>query len=328
MLDWLEGHGVTEVLMACGFRAEQLRSALDAAGTGNLRIRYLEEPEPLGTAGPIRLAADGGMLAKRFLMLNGDVLADLDLSALTELHAERDAVATLGLYPVDDPSHYGLVRRAEDGEIREFLEKPDPAEIDTDEINAGTYVLERSVVDLIPPGRAVSIEREVFPRLVGQGLFGRRLDGYWMDIGTPERYLRASWDILERRVQTKAGARLDEAGMLVEGGAEVERSAEVIAPGLVESGCAIGADAATGPLAVLGRGTSLGRGCRVTESVLDDGCVIGDGAVLEGTILAGRVEVGAGARIGSGAVIGHGATIGEGVQLGKDARIAPGEKAQ
>ena len=126
-------------------------------------------------------------------------------------------MATLALHPVDDPSAYGLVRRAggptapgasppsADGEVLEFLEKPDPGEIDTDEINAGAYVLERSVIDLIPPGAMVSIEREVFPRLVGQGLYGHRLEGYWMDIGTPERYLQASWDILEGRVRTDAG---------------------------------------------------------------------------------------------------------------------------
>ena len=125
------------------------------------------------------------------------------------VHSERDALASLALYPVDDPTSYGLVRKdPETGAVTEFLEKPDPAEIDTDEVNAGAYVLERSVVDLIPAGRSVSIEREIFPRLVGQGLFGLRLEGYWMDIGTPERYLQASWDILTGRVETEVEARM------------------------------------------------------------------------------------------------------------------------
>ena len=325
MLDWVGRHGVDEVVLACGFGTDELRSALgDEPGHGP-RIHYLEEPEPLGTAGPIRLAADRGLLGERFLALNGDLLADLDLSALIELHAERRAVATLGLHPVDDPTQYGLVRRGPGGEVGGFLEKPEPSAIDTDEVNAGTYVLERSVIELIPPGRAVSIEREVFPRLVGQGLFGKRLDGYWMDIGTPERYLRASWDILERRVVTDAGARLDPDGLLAEEGAEIDPAAAVTPPALVEAGCEVGPGAAIGALAVLGAGTSVGAGAELSSSVLDDGCSVGAGAVVRGAILGARVEVGSEARIGSGSVIGEGARIEAGAQVGEDARIAPGE---
>jgi mannose-1-phosphate guanylyltransferase len=327
MLDWVRRHGVDEVVLACGFGTHELRSALGESEGDGPRIHYLEEPEPLGTAGPIRLAADRGLLTNRFLALNGDLLTDLELSALVELHAERDAVATLGLYPVDDPTHYGLIRRARDGEVTGFLEKPDPAAIDTDEVNAGTYVLERSVVELIPPGRAVSIEREVFPRLVGRGLFGKRLDGYWMDIGTPERYLKASWDILERRVVTDAGARLDGDGLLVEGSADVDPAAAVTPPALVEGGCAVGSDAVVGARAVLGAGTTVGAGAEVSSSVLDDGCSVAPGAVVRGSILAARVEVGSGARIGSGAVIGEGARIEAGAVVGEHARIGPGERA-
>ena len=199
MIEWLAGHGVTEVVLACGFLPDVLSEALageeERAGVA---IRYVVEPERRGTAGAIRFAADelGDRLGDRFLALNGDVLTDLDLSALQRVHDERGARATLGLHPVEDSSAYGLVRSDEEGEVLEFLEKtgePVPGEI-----NAGMYVLERSVLDLIPPGEEVSIERDVFPRLVGDGLHGTCLDGYWMDIGTPERYLQASWDILER----------------------------------------------------------------------------------------------------------------------------------
>ena len=151
-------------------------------GDGGPRLRYVEEPEARGTAGAIRFAER--FLDERFLALNGDVLTDLDLTALMDLHEQRGATATLALHPVDDPSAYGLVRRKEDGEIVEFLEKPDPKQIDTDEINAGAYVLERSVLDLIPSDREVSIEREVFPSWWARAC-GLRLPGYWMDIGTP-----------------------------------------------------------------------------------------------------------------------------------------------
>jgi mannose-1-phosphate guanylyltransferase len=303
MVDWLSRHGVTEIVMGCGFGADALRAALGDGGGRGPSIRYVEEPEPLGTAGPIRLAADLGLLGDRFLALNGDLLTDLDLTALVGAHVEREAVATLALHPVDDPTSYGLVRRAEDGEVRGFLEKPDPAEIDTDEVNAGAYVLERAVVDLIPAGRAVSIEREVFPRLVGQGLYGLRLEGYWMDIGTPERYLQASWDILERRVETDVD--VDGSGILIEDGASV-------AP-----------DASVGPRAVVARGSKVAAGATVEASVLLARCRVGAGPEIRGSILGPGVEVGERARIPAGAVIGEGARIAAGAELPAGARVDP-----
>ena len=152
LVDWLGRHGIDEVIMACGFKAETLREALGDDVPGGPSIRYLQEDEPLGTAGPVRLAADQGLLGDRFMVLNGDSLTDLDLTALERQHEETGAVLTLGLYPVEDVSSFGLVRRDDDGVVLGFLEKPDPAEVDTDEVSAGCYVIERQVLDLIPPG--------------------------------------------------------------------------------------------------------------------------------------------------------------------------------
>jgi mannose-1-phosphate guanylyltransferase len=323
MVDWLGRHGVTEVIMACGFRPDDLRSSLGESVPGGPTITYLEEPEPLGTAGPIRLAADRGLLDERFLVVNGDLLTDLDLTAHLEAHAERDALASLALYAVDDPASYGLVRRDEDGTVRGFLEKPDPAEIDTNEVNAGAYVLERPVIDLIPPGRAVSIEREVFPRLVGQGLFGLRLDGYWMDIGTPERYLEASWDILRGAVETDVRERVDDAGVGVDEHAEVDSAAVVEGPALIESGAHVGA-AAIGPGAIVGEESEVADGARITGSVLHPRCHVGSDAVIEDAILGAGVEVGGGAEVGHGSVVGEGARIEAGAVVDHDARIEPG----
>jgi mannose-1-phosphate guanylyltransferase len=303
MVDWLARHGVTDVIMACGFRAEALRTALGDRTDSGVAIRYIEEDEPLGTAGPIRLAADAGLLADRFLVLNGDVLTDLDLTALQAFHDDRDAVATLALYPVDDPSSYGLVRRDAGGGVAGFVEKPERGEIDTDEINAGAYVIERSLVELIPSGRAVSIERDVFPRLVGQGLFGLRLDGYWMDIGTPERYLQAGWDILERRVETDVEA--NGSGVLVAPDARVDPAASV------------------GPRAIVASAGEVGADAVVDGSVLLQGCVLGAGAEVHGAILAPRVRVGEGGKVGVGAVVGEGATIAPGAAVAAGARIDP-----
>jgi mannose-1-phosphate guanylyltransferase len=289
MIEWLAGHGVTEVVLACGFLPDVLREALageeERAGVA---ISYVVEPERRGTAGAIRFAADelGNRLDERFLALNGDVLTDLDLSALLSAHAERGARATLGLHPVEDSAAYGLVHSDPQGAVLEFLEKT--GEAVPGEVNAGMYVLERSVLDLIPPGEEVSIERDVFPRLVADGLHGLRLDGYWMDIGTPERYLQASWDILERRVETRVEPTAP--GMLVAAGAEVADGATV------------------GPRVVLGRDCRIGPGAEVHDSVVLDGCVVGEDARVGGSILSAGVEVGSGATL-IGAVVGADETV-------------------
>jgi mannose-1-phosphate guanylyltransferase len=323
--DWLARHGVDEVVMACGFRAEDLRDALGDETAGGIRVSYVEEPEPLGTAGPVRLALDRGLLGERFLVLNGDLLSDLDLSRLQEAHAERGATATIGVHPVAEPGPYGLVRRTGDGAVTEFVEKPDPDEVDTDEVNAGAYVLERSVAESIPAGRSVSIERETFPALVGEGLYAERLEGYWLDIGTPQRFLEAAADILERRVSTAAGERLDSDGMLIEDGAEV--AGTLIGPAVVGSRSVLEPGAVAGPRAALAPQCRLGRDAIVSASLIGAGCAVGARARVEGSILADGVVVGEGAHIASGSVIGEGAAIEPGAEVEADSRVDPGAQA-
>src|ERR1044072_2192165 len=249
MIEWLAGHGVTEVVLACGFLPDVLEAALRGGEEGAaVRIRYAGEPEPLGTAGAIRFAADalGDELEDRFLALNGDVLTDLDLSALLGAHAEWGAAATIGLHPVEDSSAFGHLQSNEAGRVLEFLEKT--GERKPGEVNAGMYVLERSVLGLIPAGENVSIERDVFPRLVGEGLHGRLLDGYWVDIGTPERYLQACWDIVEGRAAPRVEP--TSPGILIDAGAEIDDSATI------------------GPRAVVGPGCRVEAGAEVRQSVL------------------------------------------------------------
>ena len=307
VIDWLQGHGVDDVVVSCGHLADAVRVALDGID-GGPSVSFAEEPEARGTAGAIRFAED--QLGDRFLVLNGDVLCDLDLSAMVAQHESKGAAATIALYPVDDPSAYGLVRRTEDGEITDFLEKPDPAEIDTDEINAGAYFLERSVLDLIPPDQAVSIEREVFPRLVGEGLYGRRLDGYWMDIGTPDRFLQASWDILERRVDTVTGRLVGDDATLVAEPAGVHEGASVTGPALIEAGVTVGERASVGPRAVVGPACSIAEDAEISGSVLLSGCTVGAGARLDRAIVSAEAVIAPGAAPEPGSVIAEGERVG------------------
>jgi mannose-1-phosphate guanylyltransferase len=261
-----------------------MQEVLGSGPDGGPKLRYLVEPEPLGTAGAIKFAAP--YLEDRFLALNGDSLTDLDLTALWESHLERGARISLGLYPMDDPSEFGLVELDDDGSVLSFTEKQEGA--DRGLISAGAYVIEHEVLDLIPGGRKVSIEHEVFPLLVDDGLCGLSLDGYWKDIGTHDRYREACWDIIEGRVHT--GVELHEDGVYISPEADVSQ------------------DAAIGPRAVIGPGCRVGAGARITDSVLLDGCEIGDDAVVDGSILS------------PGVVVAPDASVGDRV-LGKNERI-------
>ena len=230
-IDHLRGHGVDRVILACGYMPGAMR---DHFGDS---LEYVVEDEPLGTGGAIAHAARG--IDETFVVCNGDVLTDIDLTSLIAFHHARSARATIALHTVDDPSRYGLVRTDPHGAVLAFLEKPDTAEIDTTTINAGTYVMEPDVLDLVPRGAMVSVEREVFPRLIGDGLFARSQEGHWIDIGTPETYLAANLQemprggLVDATATVEPGARVVEsvvgAGAVVAAGADVERS--VLLPG-------------------------------------------------------------------------------------------------
>ncbi len=219
MLEWLRGHGVDDVIVSCGFLAEGVRAVLGDGSSLGIRLRFVEEPDPRGTAGALKLAEP--MLDERFLMLNGDVLTDIDLTAQIAQHEATGATGTLALVPVEDPSAYGLVVLEEDRSVEAFVEKPSSDRIESNLISAGAYVLERSVLELIEPDRNVSIEREVWPRLVGDGLYGYVAEGYWLDIGTPGRYLQGTFDILEGNVQTAVLERLGSDWLAVEDRSQV-----------------------------------------------------------------------------------------------------------
>jgi len=318
MLEWLRGHGVTDIVMSCGFLATSVRNVLGDGSRLGIRLRFVEEPDPRGTAGALKYAEP--MLEERFLMLNGDVLTDLDLSGQLAQHEATDARATLALVPVDDPSAYGLVHLNEDRSVRDFVEKPSPDAIDTNLISAGAYVLQRDVLELVPADRNVSIEREVWPLLIGRGLYGFPSESYWMDIGSPDRYLQATFDILERNVHT--GVDLD-AGFL-DVADDVESGGRIVPPAVVQAGASIAPGGRVGSLAVLGRDVKVGREATIERAVVLQGAEVGAGCQLEQCIVGAGARVGEGTQIDGGAVLGEGVTVGAGNVLSAGARIFPG----
>jgi mannose-1-phosphate guanylyltransferase len=318
MIEWLRGYGVDDVILACGFMAADVKAELGSGEAFGVRLRYIEEPHPLGTGGAVKYAED--RLEGRFLVLNGDVLTDIDLGAQLAQHAQTGARATLALVEVEDPTAYGLVRCDGNGAVTAFVEKPGPGEPGPNHINAGAYILERDVLDeMAPAGTKISIERDVFPQLVGRGLFGYVARGYWMDIGTPERYLQASFDILSGAVKTELSDRLID-GLLIEDGA-VEGT--VRPPALVRAGSEVAPDAIVGRDAVLGLGVSVGEGAVVERSVVLDGAAVGAGSTVKSTIVGPRAQIGEGCQI-EGKVLGEGAVVSPGSTLAPGARIFPG----
>jgi mannose-1-phosphate guanylyltransferase len=320
MIDWLRLHGVEDIVMSCGHIASGVRNVLGDGDAFGVRLRYVEEPRPLGTGGALKYAES--LLEDRFFMLNGDILTDIDLTAQLAQHEETGARATLALTPVEDPSGYGLVRTREGGEVTEFVEKPSPDQIDTRNINAGAYVLERSVLELLEPDQPASIERDVFPQLVGQGLYGCAAEGYWLDIGTPERYLQATFDILEGTVGTSFAERLGSGYLLVEHG--VENGGRIIPSALVESGCVIGEGARLGGRVVLEHDVTVGPHTTIERAVVMRGAEIGSNCTLRGCIVAGGVRIGDDCLVEGLSVLGEGVTLGAGNVVSNGARLFPG----
>jgi len=320
MLEWLREHGIDDVIMSCGFLATSVRNVLgDGSGLG-IRLRFVEEPDPRGTAGALKFAEP--LLDERFLMLNGDVLTDIDLTAQMAQHEQTGARATLALVPVPDPTAYGLVHLNEDRSVREFLEKPSSDRIDSNLISAGAYVLERRLLELVPADRNVSIEREVWPLLVGDGLYGFPSDSYWLDIGTPERYLKGTFDIIEGNVATAVTDRLGSDWLAIDERAEV--TGRVIPPAVLERGVRVAEGAHVGSLAVLAEDVSIGADSTVERAVILNGAQIGEGCTLRDCIVAAGCRVGARTQITDGAVLGEGVTIGADNVITHGARIFPG----
>ncbi len=320
MLQWLAEHGVDDVIMSCGFLASGVRNVLGDGSAYGLRLRFVEEPDPRGTAGALKFAES--MLDERFLMLNGDVLTDIDLSAQVAQHERSGAKATLALVPVRDPSAYGLVHLDAENAVLDFLEKPSPDQIDTNMISAGAYVLDREVLDLVPADRKVSIEREVWPLLVGEGLYGYPSESYWLDIGTPDRYLKATFDIIEGNVSTEVRERLGADYLAVAPSAEV--LGRVIPPAVLERGVKIADGAHAGSLVVLGQGVSLAEGASVERAVVLDGTEIGEGCTLRDCIVAAGCRIGPRTHLSGGVVLGEGVTLGADNVIAGGARIFPG----
>ncbi len=291
-------HGVTDAILSLGYRPDAFIGSYPDDRCAGVRLHYAVEPEPLDTAGAVRFAAEAASIDSRFLVVNGDVLTDLDITDLWRRHAESGAEGTVALTPVDDPSRYGVVPIEVEphGRVTEFVEKPPPGEAPTNWINAGTYVLEPSVIDRIPAGRPSSIERRTFPAMVEDGtLWALQSSAYWIDAGTPASYLRAQLDLTdgsrsnERAIADDAvvDATAHLSHSVVMGGARIGAAAAVsgslLLPGAVVEAEAVVEGSIVGPCSVVRHGAQI-RGL----TVLGADVVVEADAALDGAVLPER----------------------------------------
>ncbi len=315
-LTWLARHGVTEAVLSLGYLPDAFRAHFTDDEHAGVRLRYAVEPYALGTAGGIKFAADAAGIDDRFVVCNGDVLTTLDLDALVAFHVEHRADATIHLTQVADPSAFGVVPTRDDGSVVAFVEKPPPGTAPSDWINAGTYVLEPSVLERIPADLTVSIERETFPKMLddGAGLFAVGTDDYWLDIGTPDKYLQAHTDTIAGRMGSPplAGTAELAPGVWAAPDVTVAPDATLLAPVLLAPRSDIG-DGASVRNATVGRGAVVGAGAVVHDSVVLDGATIGARARVLGSIVGGEATVGSEAGVLDGSVLGFGATLDDGV---------------
>ena len=295
---------IDEVILSLNYQPDRVESVFGDGSEIGIRIRYVVEPTPLGTAGGIKFASRG--VTDTIAVFNGDVLTEIDLAAVVARHRERRATATIVLTPVDNPAAYGLVETGPQGDIHRFIEKPDPAQITTNLINAGIYVLEPSTFDRIPDGVPCSIEREYFPSLVtrGETFVAYRYDGYWIDIGTTVKYAQVHRAILEGRFHAVPFDTPNAPRTAVAPDVTVGAGATIEGPVFVDAGVRIADGATVGPNTVLGRGCHIGVGSVVAGSVVWPGTRVGRNSKVIDALVGESCQLGDSVSVSAGAVLG------------------------
>ena len=300
---------IDEVILSLNYQPRRIEEIFGDGSDLGIKIRYVVEPVPLGTAGAVKYAGEN--LTDSVVVFNGDVLTQIDLAAVLRLHRERQARATIVLTPVENPSAYGLVETDAQGNITRFLEKPSPEEITTNHINAGIYVLEPDTFDRIPSEVAWSIERSYFPSLVerGETFVAYVYDGYWIDIGTPEKYTQVHRDIMDGRFVAEPFRGVGADRMAVAPDARVEAGATLEGPCFVDEGVLVKAGARIGPYSVVGKQTQVEENAVVEGAILWPNCRISRDAEVRNSILGRHCHVGRHVTLDHGAVLGDRTTL-------------------
>jgi mannose-1-phosphate guanylyltransferase/phosphomannomutase len=319
----LRQHGMTDIVVTVAFMANAIRSYFGDGSELGVRMVYATEETPLGTAGSVLNAREE--LDERFLVISGDVLTDIDLSAVVDFHDQKGALATLALCSVENPLEFGIVITDEGGAIDRFLEKPTWGQVFSDTINTGIYVLEPEIFDFIPEGRAVDFSGEVFPGVLdaGRPIFGYVAEGYWEDVGTTEAYLKAHQDIHDGRVQVEIEGFPLRPGVWLGKGSTVDPAATVDGPAIIGDNCSVAAGVVLGEYTTLGSNVRIADNAEVRRSVVADNGYLGPGVRVAGAVVGRSCDLRHGARCEPGSVLGEGCLVGAQAEVRDGVKVYP-----
>jgi mannose-1-phosphate guanylyltransferase len=317
VISYLGRHGASEIVLAQGYLSKPMDDYFQDGSRFGIKLTYALETRPMGTAGAVKNAEP--YLRERFLVLNGDIFTDLDITAMLDFHQSRNARATIALTPVEDPSAYGLIETTSDGRVTRFMEKPNSDQITTNMINAGTYILEKEILKRIPPGTNYSFERQLFPQLLesGEPIYAYPSSAYWMDIGTPEKYLQLHRDIM--RGEVKGYSLVQGKVVKIGTGCNIHADTQLAGPVVIGNNCVINRGVKLFGPVVIGPGSTIAEDAVIETSILwHNGrigtrvnlneCLVANDCVLEANIYAEK------------------SVIGDHVNLSRNTRLGPGSR--
>lgn len=309
LLSYLCKHGIRDIIFALGYLPDAIQSCLGDGSHLGVKITYLVEEFPLGTAGAVKNAES--LLDEPFIVFNGDIVTGIDLTDMVKRHQEIKPEASIALTPVDNPTLYGVVETNAEGEVKRFVEKPGWDEVTSNMINAGIYILEPEVLKYIPSSTPSMFEYHLFPLLLkmGEPILSYPSDAYWIDIGTPQKYLKAHHDLL---------LRWDDGAIRTEGESQIHPAAQIEGPVLIAEGCVIAENVKVkGP-------TILGPQCRIAQGAIIEGAVLWHGARVDKEAFLKNCVVGSHSHIQTGCHILQDCILGDDTTVGSGSRLSPG----
>ena len=321
-VSWLKSHGLKDIIFSTGYIPEIFESYFGDGSKFGLKLTYIKEESPLGTCGGVKNVEEC-LDGDRFMVFNGDILTSLNLTDMVAFHKKRKADITISLTPVEDPTAYGLVPIDDEGRVKQFLEKPSPEEITTNLINAGTYVIEPHIMELAPEGKNYSFERGLFPRALRMGykVYGYVSNSYWLDVGTPQKYLIAHHDILDKKISFEFPYKEAMQNIYMGKDSKYHKDNFVSGPVVVGEGTVIEKEAKIMPLTVIGNNCHICSGTEVSGSIIFGNCKIGKNCRIKESIISNNVDIDDDVSIKDFSVVGDNSRIEKGNVLENGIRI-------
>lgn len=306
--------GISDIILCLNYKKDLIEDYFKERKKIGVKLNYCIEEVPLGTGGAVKNAEEY-LKSEEFFVFNGDVLTDMNLEDLLKFHKKKKSMVTITLTPVEDPTPYGLVLMDKDNRVTQFLEKPSPQQVVTNTINAGIYIISRDVLKNIPEGKVYSLERELYPKLLNQGvpIYGYVSSNYWLDIGTPKKYLQAHQDILQEKVKVEIEGEKTKAGLWGGKNCKIDSTAKLSGYVYLGNNLTIGKDTELSGFTVIGNNCSIGNKVKINDSIILNNCSIGDKLQINRCIIGKNCQIKKDVFISDGSIIGEGCIITSGV---------------